>query len=161
MQECTGPLNRMGAWLGGNLKRVLVWVAVVVAAYVAGYSTRYLESSGLQEELQRLQQSSRAEIGGLQQQLRLSRLHGQMGLLILEVEQSNFGKARVLSTRFFEDLLRELREMPEGEGRQRLEELRKRRDDITADLAVSNPEVAKKLRQIYSDLALVSGLKSE
>ncbi|MBM3747029.1 MAG: hypothetical protein FJW34_14665 [Acidobacteria bacterium] len=143
------------------MKRLLVIVAAVVLAYLVGYFTHYVGTSGVQQELQDLRRTSQAEIGQLQAHLRLSRLHGQMGLLILEVEQSNFGKARALSTRLFEDLQRELQGIPEGESRQRLENLRQRRDEITADLAVSSPEVGKRLRQMYGELALISGLRSE
>jgi hypothetical protein len=161
MQENTGAVGQARAWVGGNLRQVLIWVGIAVVAYVAGYATRYVETLGAQEELQRVRQTSQAEISTLQDQLRLARVHGQLGLLILEVEQANFGKARQLSTQFFEDLLREVQRMPEGDTRQRLENLRKRRDEVTADLAVSNAEVGKKLRQMYGELALISGLKSE
>ena len=161
MQENTGVTGQDTSSWGGGLKQVLIWAVVVAASYAAGYATRYLETRGLRDELNNLQRSSQTQLGQLQRQLQVSRLHGEVGLLVLEVEQSNFGKARESSTRFFEDLVVVLREIPDEASRRSLEAIRQRRDEITADLAVSNAEVGKKLRQMYRDLTAISGLKRE
>lgn len=146
---------------GGGLKQVLIWAVVAAVSYAAGYATRYVETRGLREELHNVQRASQSQLSQLQRQLQVSRLHGELGLLILEVEQSNFGKARQSSTRFFEALLAVLRDIPDEASRPSLEAIRQRRDEITADLTVSNAEVGKKLRQMYSELAVISGLKKE
>jgi hypothetical protein len=161
MRENTGVTGKDPSSPGGALKQLLIWVVVVAASYVGGYATRYVETRGLREELNDVERTSKSQVSQLQQQLQVSRLHGELGLLILEVEQSNFGKARQFSTRFFEDLLAVLRETREEASRPSLEAIRQRRDEITADLAQSNPEVGKKLRQIYGELVVSSGLKKE
>ena len=120
------------------MKRILIIAAAIVIAFLAGYAP--LQWKNYQSE-QRLAET--------QDRLRAARLEGQLGLLLIEVEQNNFGIARERSTKFFDEVRAALSESKDETARRRLEGILKRRDEVTADLTALKPSAADSLRKLY------------
>ncbi len=138
------------------MKRFLIIALLLIITFAAGYGMLFFEVRELRQRVSANEQNLRATEARLGRQVRLESAHGDLGMIILEVEMANFGNARTGSTAFFERLAQLAREMPEGEGRQRLEAMRQRRDEITSDLTAMNPATAGKLKEIYKQLVALA-----
>lgn len=123
------------------MKRVLIVWGLLVAAFAGGYLPQYLKNRGLE--------SSLAEA---RQQLRVAALDRELGMILVEVEQINFGNAKDRSTRFFDEARNMASEERDPALQQRLTAILKQRDEITSDLTAANPETAAKLRKMYKEL---------
>lgn len=88
----------------------------------------------------------------MQEQLRLATLQNELGMILVEVEQNNFGSAKERSTRFFDDLRQILASTQDESVKLRLGAVLNRRDEVTSDLTMLNPETAAKLRGLYIEL---------
>ncbi len=138
------------------MKRFLIFAVLLIVAFAAGYGLLFFEVRDLRQQVSATEENLRATEARLDRQVRLESVHGDLGMIILEVEMANFGNARTSSTAFFERLARLAREMPEGEARQRLEAIRQRRDEITSDLTSMKPATLGKLKEIYKQLVALA-----
>ena len=86
----------------------------------------------------------------LEERLRLAELRTQLGTIIFEAQNQNFGRARDLSTEFFNDLSHAASSTQHATLRQQLEAILQRRDEFTADLTSLSPQAAAKLGDMYS-----------
>lgn len=115
------------------MKRYLVVVGLIVAAFLAGYVPAKLRYNSLE------------------QQYRKARLHRLLGMVLIEVQLNNYGTARERATEFF-NAVAETASHADSRTRQRLESIQSRRDEIIADLTAMNPEVTSKVRGIFVEL---------
>jgi hypothetical protein len=122
-------------------KLVLFLIGVLVGAAPLAYQYWRLNQEFTTTE-------SRAQ--DLEERLRLSQLRTQLGTIIFEAQNQNFGRARDLSTDFFNELSQAASTTQDATLRQQLEAMLQRRDEFTADLTALNPVAAAKLWDIYS-----------
>lgn len=87
----------------------------------------------------------------LEERLRLAELRTQLGTIIFEAQNQNFGDARDLSTEFFNELSQAASTTQDAALRQQLEAILQRRDEFTADLTALSPQAAAKLWDVYSN----------
>jgi hypothetical protein len=100
-----------------------------------------------------------ADLTDAQERFRIASVANQLGVILIEVERNNFGNAKELATKAFDDLSDLSRSVRDGPTRDRLSEVLKRRDEITTDLATLNAGAAAKLQSLYVEL--VSAAPSE
>jgi len=123
------------------MKKVLIAAGLLLAAFLVGYVPMCLENRDLE-----------ASKNSLEQDLRLAGLRLEVGMMLVEVEQGDFGKARSRSTRFF-DGLREAEPLIQDDAqKQKLAAALRERDAVTAALTTLDPSVAATLRRLFVDL---------
>ena len=111
-----------------------VVVAVVIAAFLAGYWPEHRRGTSLQTENDAL----RARVVSLEDRARLSMIHAKALDAIDAVVAMNYGQAQELSSALFDDIRSELTRTTESQYREALQEALNRRDAITAALATGN-----------------------
>jgi len=134
------------------MKKIGIKLIVLGAVFLAGYIPMYLKNRAQRQSSEQALLACEARITDSQDQLRVSRLVGTLGLVLVEVEQNNFGKAKELSTRFFDDLRQAEASARSKETRERLRLMLNRRDEITSDLTALSAAVASKIRSLYVEL---------
>jgi len=131
------------------MKRVLVTAALLLIACLAVYVPMQWRNGDLQQQSAKARQELTARLSDAEDSLRVARLQNHLGLLLIDVEQNNFGRAKESSTRFFDQVREALFTANSEPARSKLELALKRRDQITADLSVMKPGLADSLRQFY------------
>ena len=137
-----------------------ILIAVVVAfgfGYLtawlpAGQRIRDLEGSVAAAEAQT--EETQAALERSQLQVSVAALLGQLGEVYVDVNANNFGVAAEKVTPFFDGLSSLLESDPAlGASRaQALRDILSRRDEIVSDLAQANPEVRRKVGQMFTRL---------
>jgi len=87
--------------------------------------------------------------------LEIAVLHNELGRILVEVEEDNFGAARERSTRFFGRLNGVLVGGSDEETHRALRVIFARRDEIISDLTSLNPQAAAKLRKLYKEFPAI------
>lgn len=140
-------------------KFIIVVILLIVAA-LAGFIPMYVKSQRLEAQLAEVRQQLErrtAELRHTEEQLELARLHNELGRMVMEVEQKNYEQAKKQSTQFFDRLRDLLYRLEDEELREPLQAVLSRRDEITADLTLLNPEIIGKLRGLYLDFPPPTG----
>lgn len=132
--------------------KLLVAVLILVAVYLAGALPAYLENRRLTAKVSDLQ-TRLNQAGG---QLQVAALRNQLGMILIEVEQNNFGLAKERSSHFFDGLRRIIPDQTDPQLRERLAELLARRDEITSDLTSLNSETPVKIRKLFAEFPQVA-----
>jgi cell division protein ZapA (FtsZ GTPase activity inhibitor) len=142
-----------------NRNRLLIIAAVVVGIFLSGFLPMYLQKRGLEQTLAQTNQEMEVTLKAaseqaqrLQQREGLVSLHSEFGMVLVEVEQYNFGTARERATKFFDSLGRAIASEDMTEGREQLAKILNRRDEIISDLASPNPSIIPKLRSLYTEM---------
>lgn len=141
--------------LSGKTYSIIV-VILMLAAFLGGLIPMYLNNRELMAQLNAAQTETRnaqASADAVRQQLREAELQNTLGLILVEVEQNNFGLAKERATKFFDELRQAMATAPGDKARERLAAVLKHRDEVTADLTSLNPETASKLRTLYLTFA--------
>ena len=141
------------------MKRVLVTVVLMAVAFLAAYVPMQWKNYDLQQQDAKSRQELSAQLAAAEDSLRMAKLQNQLGLLLIDVEQTNFGEAKQSSTQFFDQLREALSSVQSEAARARLEAALKRRDQITADLSVMKPGLAETLQQFYLEFSGESSAK--
>jgi type II secretory pathway pseudopilin PulG len=127
----------------------IIIVILLLAAFLGGFIPMYLKNQELAEQVK----AAQSNLEAAQDQLRSALLQNALGLMLVEVEQNNFGLAQERSTRFFDDLRQAMATVRDDKTRARWASFLKRRDEITADLTALNPETPAKLRTLYLEFS--------
>jgi hypothetical protein len=145
-----------------ELSRKKTWAiggALALLAFLIGFVPTSLKNRSLNYRLQQKERALAEQTGDFQQRqaaslekLRLAELNNQLGMLMIMTQEKNFGKARGLSTRFFDGLGRLIQDTQDNSLREILTPILKRRDEITADLTKADVGVTDKLRAFYQDM---------
>ncbi len=117
---------------------LLIVAVLLLAAFLGGYVPQSLKNRELTTRMQQTQE-----------RLRLATLQNDLGMILVEVEQNNFGAAKERSTGFFDDLRQTIAATRDDGRKQRLTGLLNHRDEVTSDLTSLNAETAAKLRSLY------------
>ncbi len=133
------------------MKRVLTILALLAIACVVTYVPMQWRNMSLQRQSEQARQELLTRLGVAEDSLRVARLQSQLGLLLIDVEQNNFGQAKEASTRFFDQVREALFVAKSESARSKLEVALKRRDQITADLSMMKPGLADTLRLFYQE----------
>lgn len=137
------------------MRRFFILVLVVVLSFGAGYGIVFLEKRQVEQSAETTRQHLQAELADARARAQIASVTNQLGLLLIEVEHQNFGNAKELATKFFDDLSDVSRSVPAGPTRDRLSNVLKRRDEITADLAMLKPETAAKVQGMYTEMVSI------
>lgn len=133
------------------MRKVLSVLIIVLVAYLAGYLPMKARIAALQQEAEAVRRQLETRLATTEENLRLARLQVRLGLLLVEVEQNNLGKARDISTQFFDEVRSELHTSKDAVVRAKLESALKRRDQVTGDLAAAKPGTAELLRLFLAE----------
>jgi hypothetical protein len=139
------------------MKQVLTMLALLAIACVATYVPMHWRNRNLQRQADLTRAQLMQQLSDVEDSLRVAKLQNQLGLLLIDVEQNNFGRAKEASTRFFDQVREALFAAKSEPARSKLEAALKRRDQITADLSVMRPGLADTLRQFYQELSGKAG----
>jgi hypothetical protein len=127
-------------------KTSLIIIAVLLlVAFLGGFIPTYLDNRELTAQVK----DSQARLDEVQDRLRVAALQNDLGLILVQVEQNNFGLAKEHSTRLFDELRQAAATVRDGKLREQLTAVLNRRDEITTDLTALSPETAAKLRTLY------------
>ncbi len=128
--------------MAASKKTVAAGVSVLVlGAFLAGYVPGRLQEARLSRELATAQDRNRV----------LS-LQSNLAIVLIDVEESNFGIARERASAFFDELRDVVPTVSDQRLREQLQSVLGRRDEINSELTALRPEVAAKLRSIFKSL---------
>ncbi|MBK5294407.1 MAG: hypothetical protein JJE04_22345 [Acidobacteriia bacterium] len=123
------------------MKNVVMVSGLVVAAFLAGYGPMYFKNSELQ-----------TKAASLEGDLKHARLRLEVGMMLVEVENGDFGKARERSTLFFNGVQEFMDSSTEEGTRATLKGILAQRDPVTSGLTALDPGVAAALRSIFASM---------
>lgn len=128
--------------------RLVLWLVLLVAGFLAGFVPQYLKA-----------QRSRAELSNTNQQLascrvetQLSRLRDTAAMMYLEATRKNYGTAQEHAGRFFDQVQQANTQTANPAVRKTLEDVLKLRDPITAALAKGDPAVLSDLQLVLTNI---------
>jgi hypothetical protein len=140
-------------------KTLAIGGALALAAFLIGFVPVRMENRSLNYQLQQNERALAEQTSDFQKQqaasrekLQLAELNNQLGMLMIMTQEKNFGKARGLSTRFFDGLQQLIQDTQDNSLREKLTPILNRRDEITADLTTADVGVTGKLRAFYQDM---------
>ena len=140
-------------------KWTIIGLVAIVVAFGAGYLTAHLPARQAMSVLEASVGAAEAETqknqAALQQAqlvLGMADLLGRLGEIFIDVNDNNFGIAADKVTPFFDGLTSYLEKSPSlSESKlQALKSISARRDEIVTDLARANPQVRKKVGEMFS-----------
>ena len=139
------------------MKKAAIYIGTLVIsaaiAFFAGHLGQQIVADALEEELA----ATRARAAATEERLRsageLARLHSQLGLLMLEVDAQNYGRARERSTHFFYAVQDLLPRIGDPSVKLALETVAGNRDDFTAELTAADRDASVRLRGLYVEVA--------
>lgn len=129
-----------------------VLVALLVGAS-AGFIPMYLQLSDAQTTAAETEERLTMELEASRASLTLSSIHSQLGVLFLQVRESDFETARATSTALFNSIDEALETIENADDQRRLRTVMETRDQVTAALALNDPTIADTLERL---LALLS-----
>jgi hypothetical protein len=112
-------------------------LALIGAAYVAGYLPEHRRLVESQQELQ----TTAVQLADAQAHLRLYALHNRLLGVIEVVREKNYGNAARLSSEFFDGARAEANQNQDAQVKSSLEAVLAVRDTVTSKLAVGDPSV--------------------
>ena len=131
------------------MKRFLIGLAAILFLFPLGYWPLYQREQAAVKSTEEL----RARLTELDERLRVASLQSRLGLILIDVEHGNFGKAAERSTKFFDDVRGALMASRSGSVRKSLETILSHRDEVTANLTGLKPGSADVLRRAYEEFA--------
>lgn len=131
------------------MKRLLIEAAVVLAAFAAAYFPGRWHADETRRASEEERKTITAKLEETEASYKIAALQAELGLVLVEVEEDNIGRARERATQFFDRLRETIPAIPAGRA-EPLRTLLARRDEITADLVTSSPGTAAKLRKLYA-----------
>jgi hypothetical protein len=99
---------------------------LLLAAFLVGYVPLYQKNRKLEAELK----DSQYRLAEVQEQFHIAILHNELGLILIEVEKSNFGIAKDRSSRFFDNLRQVTSSVHDDTIRERLMAVLKRQREL-------------------------------
>jgi molecular chaperone GrpE (heat shock protein) len=128
--------------------RLVLWLVLLVAGFLAGFIPQYLKA-----------QRGRAELSNAQQQLtscraetQLSKLRDTAAMMYLEAIRKNYGIAQEHSQHFFDQVQQATAQTADPAVKKTLDDILKLRDPITAALAKGDPAVLSDLQSVLTNI---------
>jgi len=119
-------------------KKIIVAVAVLIVAFLAGFLPQYAKVARLEREL-----------GEAGRESSMAQLRDLAGLAYLQASQKDYGLAGSTTTLFFDRTREVANQTPDSSGRKLLEDLLNVRDQITGELARADPGVLTDLQTLF------------
>ena len=119
------------------MSKIIVVVALLVVAFLAGFLPQYVKVTRLEREL-----------GEARQENSLAQLRDLAGLAYLQASQKDYGLAGGTSTRFFDRAREVVNQTPASSSRKPLDDLLNLRDQITGELAKGDPGAVNDLQTL-------------
>ena len=145
------------------MKKVAIYIGTLVVssaiAFFGGHLGQRIVADRLEEELAETRASAAATEERLRSESELTRLHSQLGLLMLEVDAQNYGNARARSTRFFDAVQDVLPRVRDPSVKSALEAVASNRDDLTAELTAADRDASVRLERLYIEIAKALGIE--
>lgn len=129
--------------------RILMVIAGFLVAFGVGYVPQYLEIRSQTQELNSVRSQLEMQTALLERQRQLLPLTADLGLLLLEAEDRNYGVAGERSTRWFNGLNTLAGEIDDAELQRELAAIAGQRDEVTALLTRGDPTVVARLQAMY------------
>ena len=141
------------------MKKTLIVLVAVAVAFAAGYIPQYLSNQQLASQLGQSEEEMQGRIVELEGRNRLLALHSQLGMLLLEVENQNYGTARERSTNWFDQLRDAAAGSTDASTNQALNAIMNQRDTLTSLLTEADPKATATVREMYVSLAAALGVR--
>jgi hypothetical protein len=125
--------------------KFLTILILLLAAYLAGLLPAYVERRTLSSQIEALQ----TRLSDTQAKLEMASLRNDLAMILVDVEQNNFGVARDRSTLFFDRLRQVIPSVSDEQVRQHLSAMLGQRDAVTSDLTSVNPESPARIRKLF------------
>jgi hypothetical protein len=126
--------------------KVIFWIIVLIAVFLAGFIPQYVNASRYSHELE----TTRNQLSSCQFNGKLCQLRDLAALMYMQTNEKNFGLASENSKKFF-SLAQEIADQTTNpELKQKLNEILASRQAITAELSSAEPSVVTQLRQLMA-----------
>jgi hypothetical protein len=113
---------------------IAVWIILLAGGFLLGFVPQYLKNRDLQKELETPQKT----IDALTLQVQMSDIRDAASLMLMELSQQNYGRARDYSVQFYSKLERAAQSVPDANLKKSLEELASTRDSVSRTLAAAD-----------------------
>ena len=134
------------------MKRFLIYTAAFILVFLAGFVPQYWKLHKLQVASTGTIQEKDTRIADLETELRVAQLQGVLGMMVIDVHQGNFGKARDRSTPFFDGIRDVAAKTTNERMRKQLDAILNRRDEVVSGLTAVSTGVSGTLESMYTAL---------
>jgi hypothetical protein len=128
-----------------NARSLAISAGLLIIVLVLGYAVGALTSRPDQRRAEALGQ----QLKTVEQRLTIAELRGTVGLMAYEANRNNYTEAAKYSTEFFDGVRTAMEQSDSENVKVALGSLLARRDEITRELARTDPAVKEKLMQMY------------
>jgi hypothetical protein len=124
---------------------IAIAAGIALAAFLLGFLPQWSRANGLRDRLNTAQQTLQTT----QQDLRMSRVEGQIGAALAEAQRSNYEQARQRMTEVYRELQAAAPTL-QGAQRREVDAILAQRDEIVTLLARAAPESRERVMLIYT-----------
>lgn len=128
-------------------------IAALLVGGAIGFIPTYLQLSDAREQAVATETRLTMELDESRRHLALSNIHSQLGVLLLQVRESNFETARKTSTSLYNSIDDTLAIVEADDDQRRLRTLAATRDEVTAALALNDATVVGVLERLFGLLS--------
>ena len=128
-------------------------IAALLVGGAIGFIPTYLQLSDARAQAVATETRLTMELDESRRHLALSSIHSQLGVLLLEVRESNFEAARKTSTSLYNSIDDTLAIVEVDYDQRRLRTLAATRDEVTAALALNDATVVGVLERLFGLLS--------
>ena len=128
--------------------KLILWFALLIAGFLAGFILQYSRSQRLQQELS----ASTKQLESCHWSEQLSQLRDTATMMYIEATQKNYGKAGEYSGEFFDQTQRIASSTEDPALRNLLRDILVTRDQITANLAKGDATALSEIQPVVSKL---------
>jgi hypothetical protein len=124
--------------------RLILWLALLFAGFLAGFIPQYLKAQRSDAELS----NTRQQLTSCRAETQLSQLRDTAAMMYLEATRKNYGIAQEYSQHFFDQVQQATAQTADPAVKKSLDDILKLRDPITAALAKGDPAVLSDLQSV-------------
>ncbi len=128
-------------------------IAALLVGGAIGFIPTYLQLSDARAQAVATETRLTMELDESRRHLALSSIHSQLGVLLLQVRESNFETARKTSTSLYNSIDDTLAIVEADDDQRRLRTLAATRDEVTAALALNDATVVGVLERLFGLLS--------
>jgi hypothetical protein len=128
--------------------RLVLWLVLLVAGFLAGFIPQYLKAQRSREELS----NNREQLASCKAETQLSQVRDAAAMMYLEATRKNYGIAQEYSQRFFDQVQQATAQSADPAAKKALDDVLKLRDPITAALAKGDPAVLSNLQLVLTNI---------
>ena len=130
----------------------LIAGALLIGA-LGGYAPLYLELRDVRAHAEATEQQLTMERDEARQELAMSTLHSQMGVLLTQVRAADFAAARETSTKLYDGVRQAIESAENADDERRLRTIAETRDQVTAALALNDPAIEETIWRLFGLLS--------